>query len=51
MKTLIKNTSLGLMIGGALVILVAGIIGLNDSTAENGALLLIGAAIIKTIVS
>jgi len=50
MKTLIKNTSLGLMIGGALVILASGIMGLNDNTAVHGALLLIGVATIKTII-
>ncbi len=52
MKTLVKNSSTGLMIGAILVIGVAGMF-LKDASTEliGGAILLFGAAIVRVLCS
>ncbi len=50
MKTLIQNSTTGLMIGGVLVLIVAGAAAMS-SEALAGAALLISAGIVKSIIS
>lgn len=50
MKTLIKNSTTGLMIGAGLVIVICAIAQMGREAAY-GAMLLIGCAIVKSIIS
>ena len=49
MKTLVRNSMLGLMIGGVLVAIVAGVAGMGNE-ALNGGLLLFCAGIVKSLI-
>lgn len=48
MKTLIKNSAIGLMIGSGAVCLICALIGMGGEAAS-GALLLIVSAIVKSL--
>lgn len=50
MKTLVKNSMLGLMIGGTLVAIVAGVAGMGNE-ALSGGILLGCAGVIKSLIS
>lgn len=50
MKTLVKNSMLGLMIGGTLVAIVAGVAGMGNE-ALSGGILLGCAGIIKSLIA
>lgn len=49
MKQLLSNTSIGLMIGGALVFFVCALINLPTEAAEGGAFVL-GAGLLKSLI-